>query len=187
MLSTGMLMLSPVLSIPSSAVRHPAQTQITRNALQTRANLIAFGAIAFVAIAFGVIEVPHNKRVPSYPSISPMVTTTPPAAVLAPAPAGAPDSAAVQALAPAGAPDSAVMDMQRTGKVVEGLPTGYFVVTCKNASMYGKRMRDVHIAGFSVQSDAVVRFRSSDGKVAVADLLVGVGKYASVSKHRKRF
>ena len=114
-----------------------------------------------------------------------MATTAPPAAVLAPAPAGAPDSAAVHTLAPAGAPDSAVMGMPRTGKGFEGQPADCFVVTCKNASMYGKRMRDVHIAGFSVQSDAVVRFRSSDGKVAVADLLVGVGRYAYVHLAQK--
>ena len=62
------------------------------------------------------------------------------------------------------------------------LPPGCFTFTCKNASMYGKKMRDVHIAGFSVQSNAVVRFHSSDGKVVVGDLLVGVGKYVSVSK-----
>ena len=62
------------------------------------------------------------------------------------------------------------------------LPAGCFSVTCRNASMYGKNMRDVHMAGFSVQSDAIVRFRISDGKVAVADLLVGVGRYPDV-KH----
>jgi len=65
------------------------------------------------------------------------------------------------------------------------LSPGCFVVPSKNASMYGKKMRDVHIAGFSVESDAVIRFRSSDGKVAVADLLVGVGKYVSVSKSQE--
>ena len=43
-------------------------------------------------------------------------------------------------------------------------------------------MRDVHIAGFSVQSDAVIRFRTRDGKVVVGDLLVGVGRYPDV-KH----
>ena len=58
-----------------------------------------------------------------------------------------------------------------------GLSPGCFTVTCKNASMYGKKMRDLHMAGFCMQSDTVIRFRSSDGKVAVADLLVGVGKY----------
>jgi len=62
------------------------------------------------------------------------------------------------------------------------MPPGCFTVTCKNASMYGKKMRDVHMAGFSVESDKVIRFRSSDGKVAVGDLLVGVSKYVSVSK-----
>jgi len=60
------------------------------------------------------------------------------------------------------------------------LSPGCFAVTCKNASMYGKKMRDVHIAGFSVQSDAVIRFRSSDDKVAVGDLLVGVGTYGKL-------
>ena len=48
--------------------------------------------------------------------------------------------------------------------------------------MYGKKMRDVHMAGFSVQCDLVVRFRSSDGKVAVGDLMVGVGRYGRFSK-----
>jgi len=56
------------------------------------------------------------------------------------------------------------------------------VVTCKNASMYGKQLRDVHIAGFSVLSDEVIRFRSRDDKVSVGDLLVGVRKYSSVGK-----
>jgi hypothetical protein len=57
------------------------------------------------------------------------------------------------------------------------LPPGCFVVPSKNASMYGKKMRDVHIAGFSMESDALIRFRTSDGKVVVGDLLVGVGKF----------
>jgi len=62
------------------------------------------------------------------------------------------------------------------------LSPGCFTVTCKNASMYGKKMCDVHMAGLSIESDRVIRFRSSDGKVAVGDLLVGMGKYVSVSK-----
>ena len=41
-------------------------------------------------------------------------------------------------------------------------------------------MRDVHIAGFSVESDAVIRFRTRDGKVAVGDLLVVMDRYPSV-------
>jgi len=65
------------------------------------------------------------------------------------------------------------------------LSPGCFVVPSKNASMYGKKMRDVHIAGFSVESDAVIRFRSSDGKVAVADLLVGVGRFARFSEAQR--
>ena len=65
------------------------------------------------------------------------------------------------------------------------LPAGCFSVTCKNASMYGRKMRDLHMAGFWMKSDAVVRFRSSDGKVAVADLLVGVGRYSCVKLAQK--
>jgi hypothetical protein len=65
---------------------------------------------------------------------------------------------------------------------VQGTSPGCFAVTCKNFSMYGKRMRDVHMAGFAVDSDAVIRFRTSDGKVAVADLLVGLGRYSRTDK-----
>jgi len=57
------------------------------------------------------------------------------------------------------------------------LPQGGFAVPSKNGSMYGKKMCDVHMAGFSMESDAVIRFRKSDGKVAVGDLLVGLGRY----------
>jgi hypothetical protein len=62
------------------------------------------------------------------------------------------------------------------------LPPSCFAVTCKNASMYGKKMRHIHMAGFFLESDEVIRFRSSDGKVAVADVLVAVGRYVDV-KH----
>jgi len=62
------------------------------------------------------------------------------------------------------------------------LPPGCFVVPYNNASMYGKKMRDVHMAGFSVQNNSVIRFRSSDCKVAVGDLLVGVGRFARFSE-----
>ena len=58
------------------------------------------------------------------------------------------------------------------------LPQGGFVVPFKDGSMYGKKMCDVHMAGFAMESDAVIRFCKSDGKVAVGDLLVGVGRYA---------
>jgi len=57
------------------------------------------------------------------------------------------------------------------------LPPGCFVVPFKKTPMYGKKMRDVEIGRFSMQSDWVVRFRSSDDKVAVADILVGLGHY----------
>jgi hypothetical protein len=46
-------------------------------------------------------------------------------------------------------------------------------------------MRDVHIAGFAVDSDAVIRFRTRDGKVAVGDLLVVMGRYSSVKLAQK--
>ena len=65
------------------------------------------------------------------------------------------------------------------------LPPGCFKVKCKNASMYGKKMRDVHIGGISMQSDKVIRFRSSDGKVAVGDVLVGVRMHSSVTNAQK--
>ena len=65
------------------------------------------------------------------------------------------------------------------------LPPGCWLVPSKNASMYGKKMCDVHIAGFSMESDKVIRFRSSDGKVVVADLLVAMGRFVSVSMAQK--
>jgi hypothetical protein len=40
-------------------------------------------------------------------------------------------------------------------------------------------MRDVHMAGFSVDSDAIIRCCSLDHTVSVADMLVGVGRFAS--------
>jgi len=67
----------------------------------------------------------------------------------------------------------------QTGGLV--LPPKGFVVPSKNYSMYGKKMRDVHMAGFSVESDAVIHFRKREGKVVVGDLLVGVGKYGRVA------
>jgi len=57
------------------------------------------------------------------------------------------------------------------------LPDNAFIVSSRNDSMYGKRMRDVHIAGYLVQSETVIRFRKRDHKVMPADMMVGVGKY----------
>ena len=63
------------------------------------------------------------------------------------------------------------------------LPKDCFVVPSKNASMYGKKVKDVHMGGFSVQNrgldDRVIRFRKRDHKTAVADMLVVLGKYES--------
>jgi len=60
------------------------------------------------------------------------------------------------------------------------LAAGCFSVTCKNTSMYGKWIRDVPLDGFSVKKQAVVRFRSSDDKVAAADVLVALNRYGYV-------
>ena len=62
------------------------------------------------------------------------------------------------------------------------------VVACKNASLYGKKMHSLHIAGVVLYSDYVVRFRASDDKVAIADLLTAMGRYKTVwdSSHAVR-
>ena len=76
------------------------------------------------------------------------------------------------------------MGNQRMENVVPSsslvLPPGCFVVPSKNASMYGKEIRDIHMDGFSMETDAVVRFSKSDNKVVAADLLVGVERYGRV-------
>ena len=58
------------------------------------------------------------------------------------------------------------------------LPAGCFVVPSKNYSMYGKRMRDVHMARYSIESDEIIRFRKRDDKAEVTGLLVGVGRFS---------
>jgi len=57
-------------------------------------------------------------------------------------------------------------------------PENVLKVDSKDQSMYGKVMRDINIGGFSVQSDAVIRFRTTDHKPLTGDLLVAVGRYA---------
>ena len=59
------------------------------------------------------------------------------------------------------------------------------MVPCKDGRMYGMLVQDLQIAGVSVVRDTVVRFRASDDKVAVADLLVAVGHATDVrtAKH----
>jgi hypothetical protein len=54
------------------------------------------------------------------------------------------------------------------------LPAGRLEVTSSIAALYGMKMRDVDLGRFSVQSDEVVRFRSSDDKVVLTDILVCV-------------
>jgi len=60
-------------------------------------------------------------------------------------------------------------------------PENAFIVESKDKCMYGKYLREVHFTSFSMDSDAVIRFRASDDKVAVADMLVGFGMYARSS------
>jgi hypothetical protein len=118
---------------------------------------------------------------PAFPSEMP--TELAAAAGLAAAPAATAASAAfanAPAAAAAAPPPASAATTTPSDGAVQGTSPGCFAVTCKNFSMYGKRMRDVHIAGFSVQSDAVIRFRTRDGKVAVGDLLVVMGRYPSV-------
>ena len=64
----------------------------------------------------------------------------------------------------------------------QGLSPGCFVVPCTNASMYGRQMRDILIVDFYIDSDFLIGFRSSDGKVVFSDLLVGVGRYTNVEE-----
>ena len=59
-------------------------------------------------------------------------------------------------------------------------PENAFVVDSKDHGMYGRFMRDVNIGGFSVLSDAVIRFRAKDHKPLTGDLLVAVGRYVKV-------
>ena len=42
-------------------------------------------------------------------------------------------------------------------------------------------MRDVHLAGFVIESNYVIRFRSRDHKPATVDTMVGVGLFTSYS------
>jgi len=61
------------------------------------------------------------------------------------------------------------------------LPKDCFVVPSKNASMYGKKIKDIHMGGFSVQNrgldDRVIRFRKRDHKVLMPELLAALGRY----------
>ena len=41
----------------------------------------------------------------------------------------------------------------------------HWVVSCKDKSMYGKKMKDLHMAGVKVLSEEMVRSRERHGKV----------------------
>jgi len=61
------------------------------------------------------------------------------------------------------------------------LPENAFKVESKDQCMYGRLMRDINIGGFSVLSDAQIRFRARDHKPLTGDLLVAVGRYVRVN------
>jgi len=63
------------------------------------------------------------------------------------------------------------------------MPKDGFVVPSKNFSVYGKKLKHIHLGGFSVEtdhlSDRVIRFRKSDNKVVMPEMLVVLGRYDS--------
>jgi len=63
------------------------------------------------------------------------------------------------------------------------LPKDCLVVPSKNASMYGKKMKDIYMGEFSAENnrldDRVIRFRKSDNKVVMPDMLWVLGRYTS--------
>jgi len=71
------------------------------------------------------------------------------------------------------------MELTVGSSMIMPVSLGSLTVFSNNVYMYANKMRDIHIANFVVDSDAVVRFRSKDDKVVVCDLLVGMRKYSS--------
>jgi len=63
------------------------------------------------------------------------------------------------------------------------LPNDCFVVPSKNFSVYGKKMKYIHMGWVSVENnrldDRVIRFRKSDNKVVMPEMLVVLGRYDS--------
>jgi len=78
--------------------------------------------------------------------------------------------------------NSIARSAQETTSSIEGQSPDCFVVCCMNASLYGKKMRDILIVDFYIDSELEIRFRSSDSKVVMTDLLVGVGKYTNTEE-----
>jgi len=74
--------------------------------------------------------------------------------------------------------------VQATESTSPVLPPGCFAVPSKKGRLYGKRVSDMHLAGFSVETnsvhDRVIRFRKRDHKTVVGDMLVAMGRYARV-------
>jgi len=63
------------------------------------------------------------------------------------------------------------------------LPKDCFVVPSKNGSMYGKKMKDIDMEDLLVENnrldDRVIRFRKSDNKMVMPDMLWVLGRYTS--------
>lgn len=70
--------------------------------------------------------------------------------------------------------DAAIFISRLLGLRISGNGPVRVVVTCKDNSMYGVAMCDLHLAGVRVKSDLIVRFRN-DGKVALGDLMAATG------------
>ena len=73
-----------------------------------------------------------------------------------------------------------MVEVQKPPTALTMLPANAFIVDSKDQCMYGKYMKDINIGGFSVVSDAVIRFRRSDNKPLTGDLLVAVGRYGKL-------
>jgi len=74
--------------------------------------------------------------------------------------------------------------VQATENTSPVMPSGCLAVHSKEGRLYGKRVSDVHLVGFSVEmnsvDDRVIRFRKRDHKTVVGDMLVAMGRYAKV-------
>jgi len=78
-----------------------------------------------------------------------------------------------------------MLAVQKQPENLQMLPKNAFIVGSKDQCIYGKYVKDINIGGFSVQSDAVVRFRKRDHKPFTGDLLVAVDRYGTTGEAHK--
>jgi len=78
-----------------------------------------------------------------------------------------------------------MLAVQKPPDVSTMLPSNAFIIGSKDQCIFGKYMKDINIGGFSVQSDAVVRFRKRDHKPFTGDLLVAVDRYGTTGEAHK--